>query len=115
MLDRGELTGGLLPSSGDDEGGWAGALTWALARMVAVMEGMRGTVTSRARALYRRICDVALKSPSGSAVTIMTPFWGLRRPTEEEACAAEGDRNEFEKRSSVSLHCRNGTRLGWDS
>ena len=51
MLDRGEVIGGLLPSSGEDDGGWAGALTCALARMVDVMEGMRGTVTSRARAL----------------------------------------------------------------
>ena len=75
-------------------------------------------MTSRARALYLRICDVALKSPTGSAVTIMTPFWGLRRTAEEEveeACAAEGERNEFEKSSSVSLHRRNGTRLGWVS
>jgi hypothetical protein len=43
------------------------------------MLGILGTVTSRARALYRRICDVALKSPRGSAVTIMTAFWGFRR------------------------------------
>ena len=25
----------------------------------------------------------------------------------------DGDGNEFEKRSSVSLHCRNGTTFGW--
>ena len=43
------------------------------------MLGIRGTVTSRARALYRRICEVALKSPRGSAVTIMTAFWGVLR------------------------------------
>ena len=43
-------------------------------RIVLETEGMRGTVTSRARAEYRRICDVALKSPRGSAVTIMIAF-----------------------------------------
>lgn len=46
--------------------------------MVDVTDGIRGTVISRARAEYRRICEVALKSPSGSAVTIIIAFWGLR-------------------------------------
>lgn len=72
--------------------------------MVVVMEGMRGTVTSRARALYRKICDVALKSPNGSAVTIMTPFCGFRRGA--WGCNDEDVGNELENRSSVSLHCR---------
>lgn len=74
------------------------------------MLGMRGTVTSRAKVLYRRICDVALKSPRGSAVTIMTAFWGLRRW--EAEWVTEWDGKELENSSSVSLHCRKGTTLG---
>src|SRR5688572_14757028 len=91
-------------------GGRGLPITGALARMVVVIEGMRGTVTSRARALYRRICEVALKSPRGSAVTIMTPFWGFRRGP----CAWELDEEgkELENSSSVSLHWRYGTMFG---
>ena len=66
---------------GEEQGPWLvrGTVATALASIVCVMEGMRGTVISRARALYRRIWEVALKSPCGSAVTIMTAFWGFRR------------------------------------
>ena len=42
--------------------------------MVLVVDGMRGTVTSRASAEYLKIWLVALKSPRGSAVTIMIAF-----------------------------------------
>ena len=73
--------------------------------MVAVMDGMRGTVTSRARALYRRICEVALKSPRGSAVTIMTPRWRFRRGAWLLLDDDEEEGKEFENSSSVSLHC----------
>ena len=86
-------------------------MVFAEDRIVWVILGMRGTVISRARALYRRICEVALKSPWGSAVTIITAFWGLHR-TEVEYDVVEG--NELEKSSSVSLHCLNGTTFGWD-
>ena len=81
-----------------------------LANIVWVIEGIRGTVISRASALYRRIWDVALKSPWGSAVTTMTAFWGFRRV--EYDWLRVGDGNELEKSSSVSLHCRKGTTLG---
>jgi len=67
---------GRLWSGGDPTGlehANIGDVTGAV-RMVWVMLGIRGTVTSRARALYRRIWDVALKSPCGSAATIMTAF-----------------------------------------
>ena len=79
--------------------------------MVLVIEGTRGTATSRARALYRRICDVALKSPRGSAVTIITPRWGLRRGDCD--CVEEDEGKELENSSSVSLHCLKGTVLGY--
>jgi hypothetical protein len=55
---------------------------------------------------------VALKSPRGSAVTIIVAFCGFLCVVcgvwEEEVA----DGKEFEKRSSVSLHWRKGTRLG---
>ena len=58
-------------SGGEDTGlehgcGWLLKLLQAIglvARMVCVMEGIRGTVTSRANALYLKIWEVALKSP----------------------------------------------------
>lgn len=55
---------------------------------------------------------MALKSPRGSAVTIIVAFWGLRWLVWEVDVEVEG--KEFEKRSSVSLHWRKGTRFGWD-
>lgn len=73
--------------------------------MAEVVEGMRGTVTSRAIAEYLRIWEVALKSPQASAVTTMIDFWGWWWFVVREV--VEG--NEFEKSSSVSLHWRNGT------
>lgn len=89
------------------------------ARIVDVTDGIRGTVISRARAEYRRIWEVALKSPRGSAVTIMTAFCGLRggagwlwwEECWDEVVDVWG--KELEKRSSVSLHCRKGTRFGF--
>jgi hypothetical protein len=81
--------------------------------MVEETDGMRGTVISRASAEYRRIWEVALKSPKGSAVTIIVAFCGFRCVEcgvwEEELA----DGKEFEKRSSVSLHWRKGTKFGF--
>lgn len=70
--ENGDDRGGLLLGAYCDWGrfGYAG---W-LFKIVDVIDGTLGTVISRARALYRRICDVALKSPKGSAVTIITAF-----------------------------------------
>ncbi len=91
-------------------GGWNWLTPLPLDRIVDVIEGIRGTVTSRANALYRKIWDVALKSPNGSAVTIITPFCGARRWAAE--CEAEVEGNEFVNNSSVNLHCRNSLRFG---
>jgi hypothetical protein len=88
---------------------WLAELPFAI--IVDVMEGIRGTVTSRASALYRKIWDVALKSPDGSAVTIITPFCGARRCVDE--CESAVDGNEFVNKSSVNLHCRNNLRFGY--
>lgn len=51
-------------------------------------------------------------------MTIMTAFCGLRRADCDRLSAddeedEEEEGNEFEKSSSVSLHCRNGTMLGY--
>lgn len=93
-------------------GCWKWPLALPLDKIVDVIEGIRGTVTSRANALYRKIWDVALKSPNGSAVTIITAFCGARRWTAECETALEG--NEFVNKSSVSLHCRNSLKFGYD-
>jgi len=79
---------------------------------VEVVEGMRGTVTSRAKAEYRRIWEVALKSPLGSAVTIMIDFWG--EWVWWWRLGAVWGAKELEKSSSVSLHWRKGTRFCWE-
>lgn len=81
--------------------------------MVEETEGMRGTVISRARAEYRRIWEVALKSPRGSAVTIIIAFWGFREECGAGVVELDVEGKEFEKRSSVSLHWRKGTRFGF--
>jgi hypothetical protein len=70
-MEMGDESGGLLHGLYSERFGYAGC--WLLS-MVCVIDGIRGTVISLARALYRKICDVALKSPRGSAVTIMTAF-----------------------------------------
>lgn len=71
VVEPGGKNGRLCKSGGDDIGlehgcGWLLKLLQAFAlaeRMVCVMDGIRGTVTSRANALYLNIWDVALKSP----------------------------------------------------
>ena len=57
---------------------------------------------------------MALKSPRGSAVTIMMAFCGLRWWWVEWCFAWELELGkELEKRSSVSLHWRKGTKEGF--
>lgn len=91
-----------------DEEGFVGVS----ASRVEVMLGMRGIVTSRARALYRRICEVALTSPWGSAVTIMTPLWAFRLGTTLAVYDDDVVEKELLNRSSVILHWRKGITLG---